>query len=601
MTEQLTPLCWYNNRIRVLSTQLSAFIQKRKMLAWARFISIILSVGCLWQLWSVNLIVAFILSGIFLIIFFVIVLRDLKNSDAIRNTELLIKINEQELLVLQHHFINLPDGLQYKPAEHDYANDLDIFGKASLFQYVNRTTGEQAGTLLSDWLLLPASSEEIIKRQQAVKELSSKPEWRQQLQATGTENKITIQTEKNIGIWLKEDKKFSTRIWKAIRIIYPAIALTILVLFVTEYIPLSLFTLLLVVFFALSGSVSKMIMPAYIQLTKITGEIETLSDSIHHIEKENFSSEKLQQLQHSLENNSVKASGIIRKLKSILDRFDMRLNIIVFIPLNTFLLWDLQQILLLEKWKSENKNQVNTWYRNLAEIESLSALGNLSFNHPQWCFPVLDNNKGVFITREMGHPLIPKDKIVNNAFSTDGVGKINLVTGSNMAGKSTFLRSIGVNTVLAMMGAPVCAKELRLHPTKIISTMRVNDNLEESTSTFYAELKKLKTIIEAVNRGENVFLLLDEILRGTNSLDRHTGSEALLKQLIKNNAVGLIATHDLELAKMINTYPSNIINYHFDVQVNNEELYFDYKLKTGICQSMNASLLMKKIGIELGN
>ena len=256
-------------------------------------------------------------------------------------------------------------------------------------------------------------------------------------------------------------------------------------------------------------------------------------------------------------------------------------------------------MLLLEKWKVTNKQQVKKWYEGLAAFESLSTLGNLSFNHPNWCFPILADDKGIFITKEMGHPLIPADKIVNNTFSTDGIGKINLVTGSNMAGKSTFLRSIGVNTVLAMAGAPVCAEELTLHPTRIISTMRVNDNLEESTSTFYAELKKLKTIIEAVNNGENVFLLLDEILRGTNSLDRHTGSEALLKQLIKHNAVGLLATHDLELAKLINQYPSNITNYHFDVQVNNEELYFDYKLKRGICQSMNASLLMKKIGIEL--
>ena len=340
-------------------------------------------------------------------------------------------------------------------------------------------------------------------------------------------------------------------------------------------------------------------MPAYNQLTKITGEVETLSDSILHIEKEKFGSPLLQQLQLSFQHNNQEASGIIRQLKSILDRFDYRLNIVVFIPLNAFLLWDLQQILLLEKWKSANKELVSNWYKNLATIESLSSIGNLSFNHPDWCFPILTDTKGTFITEEMGHPLIVPAKIVTNSFSTEDTGKLNLITGSNMAGKSTFLRSVGVNTVLAMTGAPVCARKLILHPTKIISTMRVNDNLEESTSTFYAELKKLKTIIEAVNKQENVLLLLDEILRGTNSFDRHTGSEALIKQLIQKKAVGLLATHDLELAKLMNQYPSAIINYHFDVQVNNEELYFDYKLKRGICQSMNASLLMKKIGIEL--
>ena len=201
--------------------------------------------------------------------------------------------------------------------------------------------------------------------------------------------------------------------------------------------------------------------------------------------------------------------------------------------------------------------------------------------------------------KEIGHPLIPADKCVNNPVKIDQAGELMLVTGSNMAGKSTYLRSIGVNTVLAMAGAPVCAKYFCLSPVQIISSMRIADNLEESTSTFYAELKKLKTVIDKVNNNEKVFILLDEILRGTNSLDRHTGSAALLKQLIKHNAVGIIATHDVELAGLKDEYPSGILNYHFDVQVNNEELYFDYKLKEGICTSLNASILMKKIGIEL--
>ena len=168
-----------------------------------------------------------------------------------------------------------------------------------------------------------------------------------------------------------------------------------------------------------------------------------------------------------------------------------------------------------------------------------------------------------------------------------------------MAGKSTYLRSIGINTILAMAGSPVCASYFCLSPVQLISSMRIADNLEESTSTFYAELKKLKTIIDKVNNNEKVFILLDEILRGTNSFDRHTGSAALIKQLIKHKAAGIIATHDVELAKMKTDHPDNILNYHFDVQVSNDELYFDYRLKEGICTSLNASILMKKIGIEL--
>jgi len=255
--------------------------------------------------------------------------------------------------------------------------------------------------------------------------------------------------------------------------------------------------------------------------------------------------------------------------------------------------------LLLEKWKKQNEEHIGVWFESLAEIESLSSLANLSFNHPHWVFPVIANQPGVFVAESLGHPLIPEDKLIGSDFFTEGTGELNLITGSNMAGKSTFLRAVGVNTVLAMTGAPVCAASLTVSNTKLMSSMRVSDNLEENTSTFYAELKKLKEIIEAVNQKQNVFLLLDEILRGTNSGDRHTGSKALIKQLIHHNAAGLIATHDLELAKLADEFPGKIHNYHFDAQVSNDELYFDYKLKRGICQSMNASILMKKIGIEL--
>jgi DNA mismatch repair ATPase MutS len=255
--------------------------------------------------------------------------------------------------------------------------------------------------------------------------------------------------------------------------------------------------------------------------------------------------------------------------------------------------------LILENWKKENKQHIGDWFNALAEIEALSSLGNLSFNRPHWAFPAISAGQGTFIGDSIGHPLIPVDKLVTNSFTTEESGGLNLVTGSNMAGKSTFLRSVGVNIILAMIGAPVCAKSLIISNMKVISSMRVNDNLEENTSTFYAELKKLKEVIEAVYQNEKVFLLLDEILRGTNSADRHTGSIALIKQLIHHNAVGLIATHDLELAKLADEFPGKLHNYHFDVQVAGDELYFDYKLKRGVCTSMNASLLMKKIGIEL--
>jgi DNA mismatch repair ATPase MutS len=253
----------------------------------------------------------------------------------------------------------------------------------------------------------------------------------------------------------------------------------------------------------------------------------------------------------------------------------------------------------LEKWKKDNKENFDDWFTALGYLEALNSLATIKFNHPEWCFPQIKENHFSIDAKALGHPLIPPDKRIDNDIHIHKNGALMLITGSNMAGKSTYLRSVGVNIVLAMAGSVVCAKKISVSPVSLISSMRIADNLSESTSTFYAELKKLKTIIDLVKKENKIFILLDEILRGTNSLDRHIGSKALVTQLIKCHAVGIIATHDLELAKLQNDYPSNILNYYFDVQVEGEELHFDYKLKEGVCNSLNASILMKKIGIEL--
>jgi DNA mismatch repair ATPase MutS len=289
------------------------------------------------------------------------------------------------------------------------------------------------------------------------------------------------------------------------------------------------------------------------------------------------------------------------ELKSILDRFDMRLNIAGLLLFNPFLLWDVRQMMALNKWRKKNSVYVPAWFTLVAEVEVLGSLAAVHFNQPDWTFPQPAGQHFTLSVTACGHPLIPEAQRVNNDFSIDGKGKIALVTGSNMAGKSTFLRSLGINITLAQLGAPVCARQMKWSPVHLMTSMRIADNLSENTSTFYAELKKLKTIIEAVERKEHVFILLDEILRGTNSYDRHTGSGALIKQFILHEAVAVIATHDVELAQIEKEFPAALENYHFDVQVEGEELYFDYRLKHGVCTSLNASILMKKIGIKLAN
>ena len=595
-----TPLDIYQQQIAKHSTESKKLEKRGVMFGWLRFLSMALAFVSLWWVWKNGSYFLLTITVLLIGLFLSILAKHLANNDAIENLQRLIGISETEIQVLHHHFAQLPDGSELKPENHEYANDLDIFGRASLFQYINRCTSEQGKKLFAGWLLDPAPSEIIIDRQHAVKELSQRFEWRQQLQSYGIAHSIKIDTEKKIEDWLLEDFQFLNKThWKLLRFILPAISFALLTLHLIDIIPSAIFYASIFLMLAISFGISKMIMPSFTKLNKVAPQLETLSDSVVWVEKANFKGKLLAELKNKYIGRSIRSSQTIKNLKSILDRADIRRNPLVFIPLNTFSFWDLQQVFILENWKKENKQHIGDWFHSLAEIESLSSLANLSFNNPGWAFPNISNEHGVVIADSLGHPLILKEKLVANSFSTKENAGLNLITGSNMAGKSTFLRSVGVNIVLAMMGSTVCARSFTVSNMKVISSMRVNDNLEENTSTFYAELKNLKEVIEAVNRNEKIFLLLDEILRGTNSADRHTGSKALIKQLIHHNAVGLIATHDLELAKLADEFPTKLHNYHFDVQVTGDELYFDYKLKRGVCTSMNASLLMKKIGIEL--
>ncbi len=596
----MLPCEYYKQRLTSLQIELNLLIKKKSTLAWFRFAAIT-GIAAAWfflipfGLWYV-LIPGFLL----LVLFTRLVLADLKNRSAIEHYKILIKINEDELKALSHNYYHFAGGHEFIPKEHFYANDLDIFGHASLYQYINRTCSEMGNCTLANWLLNPAKPKTILQRQEAVKELVLQTTWRQQLQAFGAAEKIQKKTQNRLQDWFAEDNRFiNNKFWLLIRYLIPAVTLTVIVLNITDVVGDYIRNYCLLVSALIAFYISKKVTPLHNQVSKMSGELEVLSDSIQLIEQSDFTSTLLQDLQKQFKQQHEKASSQINQLKKILERLDLRFNFVVFIPLNILLLWDLQQAVALEKWKQRNHIHVITWFIALGEFEALNSLSTLSFNHPNWCFPLLKEEHFFIEGKDIGHPLISADKCVNNPLLIDKSGELTLVTGSNMAGKSTYLRSIGINTVLAMAGAPVCAKYFCLSPVQIISSMRIADNLEESTSTFYAELKKLKTIIDKVNNNEKVFILLDEILRGTNSVDRHTGSAALIKQMIKHNAACIIATHDLELAKMKTEYPGNILNYHFDVQVSNDELYFDYRLKEGICTSLNASILMKKIGIEL--
>ena len=569
-------------------------------MGWTRLVVFLLTVIISYQvfinfgLWGILAVV----TGIGILLY--LVSKDTNNNQKIENAKALIQINHDELDYLQHNYVKQEDGSWYEPLLHDYANDLDLFGRSSLFQYINRSHSDPGKGLLSKDLLQPATKEKILNRHEAVKELSSQVEWRQQLQAYSVLNPLQDITKEKASQWINEqDAHFTGKGWKLFVNIYSLITLGTALATILGYIPAPVFGFLFVLFFAFAIVLSRNTIKPYIQLGGIVKEVSTLQQMVEWIETPNWNSAYLKQLRSQSAREGEPANKEIKALQSILDKFDLRLSIVGLLFFNSFLLWDIRQMMALNEWRNKNRNFLQHWFELIGEMEVLNSLSALHFNHPSWCFPKIQNEHFILEGKQIGHPLIAEGKRVDNDFSISGIAKTGLITGSNMAGKSTFLRSLGVNLVLAQMGAVVCAENFTFSPVRLMSSMRIADNLAENTSTFYAELKKLKTIIEAVNRKEKVFILLDEILRGTNSYDRHIGSAALIAQLVRENAVAVIATHDVELATLKDKFKNNIENYHFDVQVEGEELYFDYKLKTGICQSLNASILMKKIGIRL--
>lgn len=510
----------------------------------------------------------------------------------------LSEINSRELKCLEGDFSGFNDGSEYSERDHPYSFDLDIYGKSSLFQYICRTTSKPAADLLAEYLRAPASSEEVLLRQKAVEDLQKMTDWRQELMNLGYSNAGAGNTPQPLLNWLGSEKLFlNRRPLKIATWFLSIISVTAIGLVITG-LPAAILTPVLATNFIFYFFHSKKISTLHQSVSRSSDLLMAYSSTVRLIEDNRFTAVKLTALQ-GVFSGDIPASAVIRRLSRLVNRLDSRLNVLVSIPLNLLFFTDIHFCLALEKWKNENSEKIPKWFAAMAEFEVLSSLGTMAFNNPDWVMPEITEEFFILKTEKMGHPLIPSDRRISNDFETSGGGRTILVTGSNMSGKSTFLRTCGINTVLALAGAPVCALSFKVSNVKIHSSMRISDSLEENISSFYAELRRLNSIIKEAETNPKVFLLLDEILRGTNSNDRFTGSVALVKQLTGYGTVEMVATHDLKLAELAEELPGKIDNYHFDVKISGEELFFDYKLTPGICTSMNASILMKKMGIRV--
>ncbi|MBK6948365.1 MAG: DNA mismatch repair protein MutS [Haliscomenobacter sp.] len=451
-------------------------------------------------------------------------------------------------------------------------------------------------------MLHPATPSVIAARQEAVRELGQLPDWRHAFRALGMANPSSLRHQEQLQRWLDQEPVFRFRkVMSWALILLPLMTATAFAVTLFRGEPWWVSAACLLPSALLTGYYTKRVQRIHEATARTGAMLQAYAALLRHIETQPFESSLLQTLQTAIHTPRISASRALKQLGYLIDQLDVRYNPFAIL-LNLFGLWDLQWVYRLENWKTEWNPVLAGWFHTLAQFEALSSLGNLHFNNPGWTFPRVEEGLS-FQSKGLGHPLIPEGRRVGNDLGMPVRAHLKLITGSNMAGKSTFLRSAGVNIVLAQSGAPVCAQAMELPPLQVYTSMRTQDALAENASSFYAELRRLKTLIETAKSSQTgpipVFFLLDEILKGTNSRDRHQGAAALIRQLIRLQSAGLIATHDLELASMEAESQGHIENWYIDVQLLDGQLVFDYQLKKGVSQSFNATRLMAEMGIEV--
>ncbi|MDQ3534379.1 MAG: DNA mismatch repair protein MutS, partial [Bacteroidota bacterium] len=447
------------------------------------------------------------------------------------HAQILSDINKEEILKINGNLKIFETGDRFHDDLHPYAKDLDIFGHNSLYQLLNRCNTLGGKSLLANWLKGPSNNETIISRQESIKELYPQLEWRQEFEARGRHFK---DEKENINALLtlieSEDLLPKLKFLKLAILVLPFLSLITIVLWIFynfHYLfPLSIIIVNAIVLKMVNSFANDASEKTY----KGNTALKSYSKLIEMIEKTNFKSQKLIDLKHFFHHQKFKASSEIKKLQIILDFLQVRNNVFYQL-INVILILDVYWLLKGELWKKKSGQYVKKWFASIDEIEALNSLAGFKYSNPDFCFPKLVKETHYFSSKSLGHPLIKKNIRVYNDFEMMGKGKVIIITGSNMAGKSTFLRTVAINVVLALIGAPVCASSLVLSNIYVFTSMRTEDNLEESVSSFYAELKRLKQLLNLLEEGSPVLFMLDEILKGTNSMDRHLGAIALIKQL----------------------------------------------------------------------
>lgn len=572
--------------------------KKISIFSVSRLILVILAIFTTYMLYKANKPVEiFIELIIYLALFLLIAYFHNKKIEEKRKNDIFIQINEDGLKRLNGTWREFKDtGSEYLNEKHGFVDDLDIFGKSSLFQWINATKTKFGRKALSDMLKINKlpTREEINKKQKGVSELASKVEWRQKLIIESTFNKGGKTDVDELLKWAKEKKQIGSSL-KFVPYFFIALTIVSMFLVVVKKIP---FTYLILVFMLNYLVVKVLTKPLneVIQLFhKHKNDIEAYGNILKLIDEEDFESDILKELKLKLKNSNINCSKEIKALKELVDWLGDSSSNAYYLIINVIMLSDTFILRNLEEWRQRNGIYLEEWLKTMGEFEALASIANISYDFNNWSYPNILDSSEVY-GENIGHPMLGA-KAKSNNFNLNGKEKVALITGSNMSGKSTFLRTIGVNLVLAYIGAPTYSDEFNCGIFSIYTCMRTKDNLEESISSFYAEILRIKNVIEASKHGEKVLFLLDEIFKGTNSMDRHEGAKVLINQLVTLGGIGLVSTHDLELCDLEKS-KDWLVNYNFQEYYEQGKIKFDYKLRTGRSTTQNAIHLMKLAGIE---
>jgi ABC-type multidrug transport system fused ATPase/permease subunit len=600
--QKTNPEAIYSERSGIFESQIRRLRQKETLLSAIKLLAVVGGILLLIKLATKFTLIPLLSFLVVLILFVAAVAVHESIIKKRKFQEALKTINSNEIKALRGEFLDFDAGEEFLSTDHEYSSDLDIFGKRSVFHFLNRTTTSIGKRFLSDWLInFPGNSgiDKLKGKQTAVWELVDKIDLRQNIQAHGKFIEDSMKRLESFqGLFDEPDAVLGKKPLIVFIHLFPLITLgaaASLFFHVSWLVPAACVLVQGVVnritgktrqrIYLLSSRNAK-ILTAY---AKITAELES----------ETFASSMLKRFRSELFLGDKSASGHIKKLSTLLGYFDLRQSREFHLLFNNIFFWDLHCVYRIEKWKKRAGPVVHKWFDVIGNFEALSSFANALFNNPDWTMPEVCGPDFRLEAQSIGHPLIPSKENIRNNINLNRKGNVLIVTGPNMSGKTTFLKTLGVNIVLAMAGGPVCAEKFELSPLRLYTSMKVTDSLDKKLSLFYAELQRLKMIMDAILRIEPVFFLIDEMLKGTNESDRHKGAIALIKQLVENKADGVLATHDLELTKLEKDYSGTIANFHFDGYIEGDKLLFDYELKTGICRSSNALELMKKVGIKV--